>query len=129
MSENQDILASRYGRKSGKLSPTSIAVAAVLLTVFFSFAIYSSFFAKPAASVEVTSYQKLDDHHVQASFTAFTADKPAACVFKAFNDSSSIVGYAEVQIPAHNDDTKALQIVVKTVVPASVLRADGCSVK
>jgi hypothetical protein len=50
-------------------------------------------------------------------------------VFKAYNAAGAIVGYSEVYIPANNDDTKALSIVVKTVVPASVMRADGCSVK
>ena len=129
MTETETNLDARYGRKNGKLSPLQLTVAVVLLTAFFGFAIYSSFLAQPAASVSVTSYEPLDEHHIQASFTAFTADKPAACVFKAYSSGGALVGYSEVKIPANNDDSRALEIVVKTVVAASVLKADGCSVK
>lgn len=129
MTQTEEVLAKRYGRKSGRLSPLAITIASVLLVTFFSFAIYSSFLAKPAASAVVTSYENQDQHHIRASFTAFTADRAAVCVFKAYTTGGSLVGFSEVEIPANNDDTRALEIVVKTVVAASVLKADGCSVK
>ena len=129
MTKTQDTLANRYGRKDGRLSPLSITIASVLLTVFFSFAIYSSFLAMPAASVSVTSYENLDEHHMKANFTALTGEQPAVCVFKAYNSGGALVGYSEVLIPANNDDSRALETVVKTVVTAAVLKSDGCSVK
>jgi hypothetical protein len=129
MTKTNDLLERRYGRKSGGRKVLVISLVSVLALVFFSFAIYASFIGKPVASVEVTSYEQLDIHHMKANFTAFTGDKSAACVFKAYNTGGSVVGFAEVEIPAHNDDTKALSVIVKTVAGASVLRADGCSVK
>ena len=129
MNQNTDLLESRYGRKSGTPKPQTIFMVSVLVLVFFTFAIYASFFGKPQASVEVSSYEMLDEHHMKANFTAYTGDKPAGCVFKAYNAGGSVVGFSEVEIPANNSDSKPLSIVVKTVVAASVLRADGCSVK
>ena len=129
MTETNDLLKSRYGRKSNAPKPLTIVVVSVLVLVFFSFAIYASFIGKPQASVEVSSYEALDEHHMKANFTAYTGENPAACVFKAYNDGGSVVGFSEVEIPANTSDAKPLSIVVKTVVAASVLRADGCSVK
>ena len=129
MTDTNDLLERRYGRKSGRSRVLVISLVSALTLVFFGFAIYSSFIGKPVASVEVTSYEQLDIHHMKANFTARTGDKPAACVFKAYSAGGSIVGFAEVEIPANNDDTKALAVIVKTVAGASVLRADGCSVK
>ena len=129
MNQNTDLLESRYGRKSSAPKPLTIVVVSVLVLVFFSFAIYASFFGKPQASVEVSSYEMLDEHHMKANFTAYTGDKPAGCVFKAYNAGGSVVGFSEVEIPANTSDTKPLSIIIKTVVGASVLRADGCSVK
>lgn len=129
MTQTEDLLAARYGRKSGGRKVLVISFVAALVAVFFSFAIYASFIGKPVASVEVTSYEQLDSHHMKANFTALTGDKPAACVFKAYSTGGSVVGFTEVEIPANTDDTKALAVIVKTVVAASVLRADGCSVK
>lgn len=129
MSETATLLENRYGKGSRKLGPAAVAIIVISTLLFFGFAIYSSFFGKPVASIEVTSYQKLDENHIQANFTAFTASQPAACVLKAYDTGGSIVGFAEIAIPANNDDTKALTAVVKTVAGASVLRADGCTVK
>lgn len=129
MTQTNELLESRYGRRGGAPKPLVIGLVSLLLIAFFSFAIYANFFGKPVASVEVTSYEQIDEHHMRANFTALTFDKPAACVFKAFTAGGAIVGFSEVEIPANNDDTKALSVIVKTVVGASVLRADGCSVK
>ncbi|MFM2384633.1 MAG: hypothetical protein RL166_507 [Actinomycetota bacterium] len=129
MTQTNDLLSERYGNASGKRRPLVIGFVSALLVAFFSFAIYANFFGKPVASVEVSSYEKLDIHHIKANFTARTGDKPAGCVFKAFDTGGATVGYAEVEIPANNDDTKALSVVVKTIAAAAVLRADGCSVK
>lgn len=129
MTQTEDLLAARYGRKSGGRKVLVISFVAALVVVFFSFAVYASFFAKPVASVEVSSYEQLDQHHMKANFTALTYEKSAACVFKAYSAGGSVVGFTEVEIPANTDDTKAYAVIVKTVVAASVLRADGCSVK
>lgn len=129
MTQTNELLARRYGSQSGPRKGVVIALVSLLAVIFFSFAIYANFFGKPVASVEVTSYEQLDAHHMRANFTALTRDQPAACVFKAYTAAGAIVGFTEVEIPANNDDTKALTIVVKTVAGASVLRADGCSVK
>jgi ribosomal protein S2 len=40
-----------------------------------------------------------------------------------------VVGFVEVEIPKNNSDKKALQVIVKTLEPASVLRAGSCRVK
>ena len=129
MTQTNDLLAKRYGKQSFARKPWLIATISLVAVVFFSFAFYASFFAKPVASAELTSYEQLDANHMKGNFTALTFESPASCVFKAYNSAGAIVGYSEVQIPANNDDSKALSIVVKTVVPASVLKADGCSVK
>lgn len=129
MTETNDLLESRYGRKSGGRRILVISFVSALIVVFFSFAVYSSFIAKPVASVEVSSYEQLDAHHMKANFTALTRDKAAACVFKAYSAGGSVVGFTEVEIPANTDDTKALAVIVKTVSEASVLKSDGCSVK
>ena len=129
MTQTSELLESRYGRKSGGRKVVVNSFVAVLVAVFFGFAIYASFIGKPQASVEVSSYEQVDSHHMRANFTALTGDKPAACVFKAYSTNGSVAGFAEVEIPANTDDTKAYAVIVNTVVAASVLRADGCRVK
>jgi hypothetical protein len=119
----------RYGRRSSKLRPSTIVLASALLLGFLIFAIYSSFIAKPLASVEVTSYQQVDANHILGNYTALTGPEGASCSFKASAARGNVVGFVEVQIPANNSDKKALQVIVKTLEPASVLRADGCLVK
>jgi cell division septal protein FtsQ len=119
----------RYGRRGSKLRPSTIVLASALLLGFLVFAIYSSFIAKPLASVEVTSYQQVDANHILGNYTALTGPEGASCRFKASAARGNVVGFVEVQIPANNSDKKALQVIVKTLEPASVLRADGCRVK
>ena len=129
MTQSKDLLQARYGKQNSKRKPWVIVASSLVAAIFFGFAIYASFFGKAVASAELTSYEQLDANHMKGNFTALTLGQPATCVFKAYNAAGAIVGYSEVYIPANNDDTKALSIVVKTVVPASVMRADGCSVK
>lgn len=129
MTQSKDLLQARYGKQNSIRKPWVIVASSLVAAIFFGFAIYASFFGKAVASAELTSYEELDANHMKGNFTALTLDQPATCVFKAYNAAGAIVGYSEVYIPANNDDTKALSIVVKTVVPASVMRADGCSVK
>ena len=119
-------MESRYGRKATKRNPFVIGIVSVIAAIFFSFAIYASFIGKPLASVELTSYEVIDAGHIRGNFFALTGDKPASCVFKAYNTAGAIVGYSEVLIPAYNDDSKPMSTVLKTVVQASVLKADGC---
>ncbi len=129
MTQTNELLESRYGQKSTGRKYLIIGAVSLLAVIFFSFAIYSSFIGKPMASIQLTSYEQLDANHIKGNFTALTGNQAASCVFKASNAAGAIVGYSEVQIPAHNSDSKALSIVVKTVVPASVLSADECSIK
>jgi len=55
MSEKTAKLEERYGRSENKFSPVTKLLISLALVGFFSFAIYSTFIAKPLASVEVTS--------------------------------------------------------------------------
>jgi hypothetical protein len=129
MSEKTTKLEERYGRSENKFSLTTKVLAALALVAFFSFAIYSTFIAKPLASVEVTSYEKIDDTHIRGNFTALTGDLAASCSFKAYEAKGKVVGFVEVEIPANNSDKLALQVIVKTLEPAAVLKSDGCRVK
>jgi len=122
-------LDERYGRSNRKLRPSTLVFVGVLLAGFFGFAIYANFIAKPIASVELLSYKATDANHMVGNFTARTGDKAASCGFKAYATRGNVVGYVEIEIPANTSDTKALQVVVKTLEPSSVLRADGCRVK
>jgi hypothetical protein len=129
MTQTTELLESRYGKKSSGRRYLIIGAVSAVAIVFFSFAIYASFIGKPMASVQLTSYEQIDANHIRGNFTALTGNQAASCVFKASNAAGAIVGYSEVEIPAHNSDGKALSIVVKTVMAASVLSADECSVK
>jgi hypothetical protein len=124
-----DNLAERYGRPNRTMRPATLVLAGSLLAGFFGFAIYANFFANPSASVEIINYESADDHHMVGNFTARTSDRPASCVFKAYATRGNVVGFVELEIPANTSDAKPLQVVVKTLEPASVLRADGCRVK
>ena len=119
----------RYSRGGNKLRPSTIILSSLLLLGFVIFAIYSNFVAKPLASAEITSYQQIDDHHMLGNYTALTGEQTASCSFKAFATRGNVVGFVEVEIPANHSDKKPLQVVVKTLEPASVLRTDGCRVK
>lgn len=129
MSEKPLNLDERYGRSKNEVSKTTLVLVALALLAFFTFAIYSTFIAKPLASVEVISYKKIDDTHMRGNFTALTGDQPSSCSFKAYAARGNVVGFVEVEIPANNSDKLALQVIVKTLEPASVLKADGCRFK
>lgn len=129
MSEKTANLEERYGRSDNKVGTTTKFLVLLALLSFFSFAIYSTFVAKPLASVEITSYKKIDNTHIRGNFTALTLDRAASCSFKAYAARGNVVGFVEVEIPANNSDKLALQVIVKTLEPAAVLKADGCRVK
>jgi hypothetical protein len=129
MSEKPLNLDERYGRSKNEVSRTTLVLIGLALLAFFTFAIYSTFIAKPVASVELTSFKKIDDTHIRGNFTALTGDQPASCSFKAYATRGNVVGFVEVEIPANNSDQLALQVIVKTLEPASILKADGCRVK
>ena len=129
MSQTSDLLAERYGKQNRSPKVWIIAGITVIAVIFFSFAIYANFVAKPVASAELSSYETVDATHIRGNFTALTFDQPASCIFKAYNAGGAIVGYSEVEIPANNSDAKPLGILVKTVVEATVLKVEGCSVK
>lgn len=129
MVETTELLANRYGGAARRRKPWVIVATSLLAAIFFGFAIYASFVGKPLASAELTSYNQVDEGHMVGNFTALTGAQAASCVFKAYNGAGAIVGYAEVDIPANNPDTKALSVTVKTVLAASVLKVEGCNVK
>jgi hypothetical protein len=129
MSKNTSTLEGRYQRPSNSVSPLTKVLIGLALAAFLAFGIYANFLGRPLASVELTSFQKVDATTISGTFTALTGSQPADCAFKAFTTNGAIVGYLEVEIPANNDDAKPQNVVVKTTYEASVLKADGCRVK
>lgn len=129
MTKTQDVLAARYGQKNKGGRVAVLVFVGILLVLFFGFGIYWNFLAKPAASIELLSFKPIDSNHISGKYTALTGDQPAACVVKAFDGSGQIVGYLELALPAGTSDKVVSEVVVKTVLPATILKADSCSVK
>lgn len=129
MGTSQNLLEERYGRKKTGGRIFVIIFVSVLALAFFSFAIYSSFFGKPVGSVELLSYSASDSNHMTGKYTALTDSKSVSCVFKAYDTNGVVVGYLEQEIPANHSDKITETVVVKTVLQASILKADACGVK
>jgi hypothetical protein len=129
MSNKSSALEGRYQRPSNTVSPLTKVLIGFVLAGFLAFGIYANFIGRPLASVELTSFQKVDATTISGTFTALTGSQAADCAFKAFTTNGAIVGYLEVEVPPNNDDAKPLNVVVKTSYEASVLKADGCRVK
>ncbi|MEY4398472.1 MAG: hypothetical protein RLZ53_1048 [Actinomycetota bacterium] len=129
MTKTDDVLAARYGKKKSGGRIAVLGFVGVLLTLFFGFGIYWNFIAKPDVSIELLSFAPVDANHISGKYTALTGDQAGTCVVKALDGSGQIVGYLELEIPAGTSDKVAYEVIVKTVVPASILKADTCSVK
>jgi hypothetical protein len=129
MTKTDDVLATRYGRKKTGGRFVVLGFVSILLVLFFGFGIYWNFIAKPAASIELLRFEPVDATHISGKYTALVGDRPATCEFKAFDGSGLIVGYLELEIPAGTTDKVASEVIVKTVLPATILKTDACSVK
>lgn len=129
MTKTEDVVAARYGRKKTGGRIAVLGFVGALLVLFFSFGIYWNFFAKPAISIELLSFEPVDANHISGKYSALTHDQAGTCVLKAFDGSGQIVGYSEVQLPAGTSDKLVSEVIVKTVLPATILKADACSVK
>lgn len=129
MTKTEDVLVARYGRKKTGGRIAVLGFVGVLLALFFGFGIYWNFIAKPAISIELLSFEPVDANHISGKYTARTGDQAGTCVIKAFDNSGLIVGYTEVQLAAGTSDNVVSEVIVKTVLPATILKADTCSVK
>jgi hypothetical protein len=129
MTKTDDVLAARYGRKKSGGRVVVLGLVGALLVLFFGFGIYWNFVAKPAASIELVSFEPVDATHISGKYTALVGDKPATCQLKAYDGSGQIVGYLELELPAGTTDKVVSEAIVKTVLPATILKADTCSVK
>jgi hypothetical protein len=129
MTKTEDLLAARYGKKKTGGRIAVLGFVGVLLALFFGFGIYWNFIAKPAVSIELLSFEPVDANHISGKYTALTGDQAGSCVVKAFDGSGQIVGYTEITLAAGTSDKIVSEVIVKTVLPATILKADACSVK
>ena len=129
MTKTEDVLAARYGKKKTGGRVAVLGFVGILLSLFFGFGIYWNFIAKPVISIELLSFEPVDANHISGKYTALTGEQAGTCVVKAFDNAGQIVGYSEVQLPAGTSDKVVSEVIVKTVLPATIMKADSCSVK
>ena len=129
MTKTEDVLAARYGKKKTGGRVAVLGFVGVLLALFFGFGIYWNFIAKPAVSIELLSFEPVDANLISGKYTALTGEQAGSCVIKALDGSGQIVGYSEIALAAGTSDKVVSEVVVKTVLPATILKADNCSVK
>lgn len=129
MTKTEDVLAARYGKKKTGGRVAVLGFVGVLLALFFGFGIYWNFIAKAVVSIELQSFEPVDANHISGKYTALTGDQAGSCVVKAFDNVGQIVGYTEIALAAGTSDKVVSEVIVKTVLPATILKADSCSVK
>ena len=125
-------LDERYGRKPSRFSSrVRIWVAAIaLLTIFFGWATWVTFFAPPTSTASVAGYEVIDSAH---TVIRFTVDKPAnraaICAARVMNKAYSVVGYKEVSIAANQDASGVITVSVNTTETGVSGLVDRCWLK
>lgn len=113
--DQQQLLNERYGVKPPASKRRLVIAAAALLTAFFAWAIWVSFFSPAKATPTTTGYVV---ESATSTKVKFKVQKPsgveAVCAAKVLNQSYAIVGYREVVVPASADATTVVETRVNT---------------
>ncbi|MFM1954648.1 MAG: hypothetical protein RL118_839 [Actinomycetota bacterium] len=123
MSNAQDLLATRYGKRNGtskRQRYAFTALAAILLVSFIVWAGYTSFVNSMAPQSQLHGFEIIDAQHSTATLEVTAAGAgEATCALQAQAENFSVVGFKEV----HFDKvpTGRLTVTINTTeLPVSV---------
>ncbi|MFM5903479.1 MAG: DUF4307 domain-containing protein [Microbacteriaceae bacterium] len=123
-------LEDRYGKSAAPKRKMIVVLAALLLTVFFVWAIAVSFFAPATAKASVLGYQVVNAQSTEVRFTVSkTAKVDAVCEVEVLNNSYAVVGFLEVSVPADAPADKVFEVAVNTTQLGVTGVVDACQVK
>ena len=101
MTSESDLLASRYGKvaSSGPVNRKRIiALAAVLLAAFLTWAIWVTVSGAGEVKHQVLAYKVLNQNQTSVKFSVQSPTGPAKCAIQVLNQGYAVVGYKEVEI-------------------------------
>jgi hypothetical protein len=124
MTDNQDLISQRYGRKPSNKKALFIAGAA-LLSIFLIWAIWVVI-AGTQPTAKTLAYEVKANNQVSISFSiSKPKESSISCAVQALKQDFGIVGYTEVHYPAGSDyltDT----VTLTTTEPAVTGLVDHC---
>lgn len=127
MTSVSDAMAERYGRRKGK-NPSRkpiIILAASLTVAFLAWAIWITVDGSRAVKTQDLGYEILSSSQASVRFSAFSPAGPAICAVQVLNQSFSVVGYREVQVPKSGE----FELLVNTTELGVTGLVDKCWLK
>lgn len=127
-------LDARYGRKQSNGKRNIIVLAAVLLTVFFVWAISVSFFTPDKnknISAEAVSFIKNEPTRIAATIKVAGdgAIGKLHCTGKALDASYAIVGYKEFDVELTGEAEKRIDLAINTTSKAASIVVEACKLQ
>jgi hypothetical protein len=127
-------LDARYGRKQSNGKRNIIVLAAVLLTIFFVWAISVSFFTPDKnknISAEAVSFIKNEPTRIAATIKVLGdgATGTLHCTGKALDASYAIVGYKEFDVELTGEAEKRIDLAINTTSKAASIVVEACKLQ
>ena len=130
MSENSDLLATRYGVRTKQNSKRNriLAVLGVLVMVaiagYFTIANYSPISTTDVGFRVVSQWQTEIDFEISKP-----ADSTAVCSFEALDNSFGVVGWAEFEFGPTDAETNRYTVTINTYKMAVTGLVDDCELR
>ncbi len=127
-------LDARYGRKQSRSKRNIIVLAAVLLAVFFTWAISVSFFTPEknrTITAEAVSFTKNEPNQIGATIKLVGAGASGTlhCTGKALDSSYAIVGYKEFDVILLGETEKRFELSINTTSKAASIVVEACKLQ
>lgn len=112
---NETLMQNRYGINPKPNRRGVLVLAVALLALFFTWAIWVSFFAPATAKPSVLGYEVKSAESTVVRFSVTKpADRAAICAVEVMNSSFAIVGFKQVTVPASASDSEVFEVAVNT---------------
>jgi hypothetical protein len=127
-------LDARYGRKQTNSKRNIIVLAAVLLAVFFTWAVSVSFFTpqkNKTITAEAVSFTKNEPNQIGATIKVLGSGATGAlhCTGKALDSSYAIVGFKEFNVSLAGEAEKRIELLINTTSKAASIVVEACKLQ
>ena len=122
-------LSQRYGSPGASRTKAVVAVVVVLVAAGLSWLVWVMLaHGRPLAQSDLVGFERVDEHHVEATFTVVRrdADVAASCLLRALAADHSVVGELDVAVGPGGATRQDVKRTLRTEREATSGELVGC---